>query len=199
MFNNKSTQIMEDELLNGLRGLAKGGCTSLQTSRRVGGGITFVGLRSVSGRELLDLANKHGCRFTIPLNANSKELSIHFQTIEDIENINTVSSSTESEENQIATVCHAELMSSSRSGNTVALKFVSKGIRSESLQSVINIPTVINVIISSSEFSVIIAKPSDSKTSLYFLKRRSEIKSASPIKRKTHLAQKTTRRKRRWF
>lgn len=187
---------MEEELLKGLRGLAKGG--TLQTSRRVGGGITFVGFRTVSARELLDLANKHGCRFTIPLNPNSRELSVHFQSIEDVDNLGPPSSSTESEENQIATVCHAELMSSSRSGNTVLLKFVSNSLRSESLQTVLNIATVINVVVSSSGFSVIVAKPSDSKTSLYFLKRRAEIKSSIP-KLKERKAGKHPRRPKKWL
>lgn len=187
-----------EEILRGLRALANGACTSLQTSRRVGGGITFIGLRTIGGRELVELANKHGCRFTIPMNANTKTLSIHFQAIEDVEQIGPSAASSESEENQIATVAHAELMSSSRSGNTVLLKFVSKGIRSEALQTILNISTVINVVISSSGFSVVIAKPSDSKTSLYFLKRRSELKTGVPIQRRK-IAAKTPRRRRTWL
>lgn len=189
---------MEDQLLEGLRSLAKG-AGSLQTSRRIGGGITIMGLRSVTGRELSDLANRNGCRFTVPMSSNTKTVSIHFQTIEDVEASSPLMSS-DSEENQIATVAHAELMSSSRSGNTVLLKFVAKGLRSEALQSILTIPTVINVTISASEFSVIIAKPSDSKTSLYFLKRRSEIKASAPRSRKKSGANKISRRRpARWM
>lgn len=163
-----------------------------------------MGFKSVPCRELLDIATKHGYRFTVPLTQDASNVTIHLHAIDDISSTShPVGASSDSEENQIATAAQAQLEERTASGNTILLTFKAAELRSETINAITNIQTVINITVRATCFTVLLAKPSDSKTSLFYLKRRSQIPLAENTRRKTSglRAAKTTKRRqmRKWW
>ena len=188
---------MESTLIEDVKTLS-GNTVSLETSNRLGGGLTVVGFRSILAQALLKIAQTHGYKFVIPFHRPA--VTICFERIEDVlPNDITPMATVDSVENRIATISKGELKSKNESGNVIMLTFNTKQLRSEDLFQIFSVPSVINVLITKDHFSAIIAKPSDSKTSLYFLKRQER---AVQIPRSVSKAKKTHRkswRRRRLF
>ena len=192
---------MENTLVSEIARAAAMQEDQIQTSRRIGGGLTLTGLRTIQASVLLQICHREGYKFSIPISKDNKCLTINLQSIDDITSAkrdSIVLHHQDNEEDRIVFVSNAELVSKTRSGNTTLLKFTCDELNSDTLLDINTIETVITTNVYGTGFSVIVAKPSDSRTSLFFLKRHSKVSQNNRPSRASKIARKRPSQKSKW-